>query len=342
MSADTRVHGEEAIIQRFLAPLAAGFAGAYALKDDCAAITPTPGHDLIVKTDPVAEGVHFFSHDAPEDIGWKALAVNVSDLAAKAARPVAYLMALSFPVAPEAEWMRRFADGLGAAQRAFGMHLIGGDTDRRMGPVSITITVFGEVPTGRMVQRATAQPGDRLYVSGALGSGAIGLALRRDGAASLLPRWGLDPEASAEPGDWRAAGDAYLRPRPRLELRAALLGHARAAMDLSDGLAKDLGRMCKASGCGAVVDLARLPMLPVVARAVAAEPARWQAVAASGDDYEVLAAVPPCEATAFEVAARRDGIAVTHIGDCREGADVELRDASGAPVTFASTGWDHF
>jgi len=342
MTAGKRIHGEEAIIQQFLAPLAAGYAGAYALKDDCAAITPTPGHDVIVKTDPVAEGVHFHADDPPEDIGWKALAVNVSDLAAKAARPVAYLMALSFPEAPEADWMRRFADGLGDAQRAFGMHLIGGDTDRRPGPVSITITVFGEVPSGRMVQRAAAKPGDRLYVSGALGSAALGLALRRNGAAALLPRWGLDPRAPTAPGDWHAALDAYLRPKPRLALRTALATHARAAMDLSDGLAKDLGRMCKASGCGATVDLARLPMLPVVARAVAAEPALWQAAAASGDDYEVLAAIPPSESAGFEAAAHRDGVPVTHIGDCRDGAGVEFRDASGATVTFASTGWDHF
>ena len=129
----TRLHGEDSIIQSFLAPLAAGYPGAYGLLDDCAAITPTLGHDLIVKTDPVAAGVHFFADDAPEDIAWKALAVNVSDLAAKAAVPRAYLMALSFPEAPTADWMRRFAKGLGDAQAAFGMHLIGGDTDRRPG-----------------------------------------------------------------------------------------------------------------------------------------------------------------------------------------------------------------
>ena len=126
-----------------MAPLSAGYPGAFGLRDDCAAITPTPGHDLIVKTDPVAEGVHFSADDAPEDIGWKALAVNVSDLTAKGARPLAYLMALSFPDPPSAAWMRRFTQGLAAAQTAFGMHLIGGDTDRRPGPITISITVFG-------------------------------------------------------------------------------------------------------------------------------------------------------------------------------------------------------
>lgn len=337
-----KVHGEEAIIQRFLAPLSHGFPGAYALQDDCAAITPTPGHDIVVKTDPVAEGVHFHADDTPEDIGWKALAVNVSDLAAKAARPVAYLMALSFPEAPDAEWLRRFADGLGAAQRVFGMHLIGGDTDRRQGPVSITITVFGEVPTGRMIQRAAARPGDHLFVSGELGSAALGLALRRDGAPALLPRWGLDPASPPSAGDWRDAVKAYLRPQPRLSLRRALHNHARAAMDLSDGLAKDLGRMCKASSCGAVVDLGRLPMLPIVARAIEAEPDRWQAAAASGDDYEILAAVPDTDADAFAAMAASDGVSVTHIGRCLEGDAVEFRDTNGQLVSFARSGWDHF
>ena len=137
------IDGEEGIVQGFLAPLAAGYAGAFGLADDCAAITPTPGHDLVVKTDPVAAGVHFLADDAPEDIAWKALAVNVSDLAAKAAVPRAYLLALSFPVAPRRAWIERLAKGLAEAQAAFGMHLVGGDTDRRPGPITLSVTVFG-------------------------------------------------------------------------------------------------------------------------------------------------------------------------------------------------------
>ena len=165
----SHIHGEESLIQEFLAPLAAGYPGAFGLTDDCAAFTPTAGCDLVVKTDPVAADIHFFPDDAPEDIGWKALAVNVSDLAAKAATPRAYLMALSFPEAPNRDWMQRFAAGLSQAQQAFGMHLIGGDTDRRPGPVTVSITVFGEVPAGRMVRRGTAKAGDLICVSGTLG-----------------------------------------------------------------------------------------------------------------------------------------------------------------------------
>ena len=154
------MQGEEAIIH-LLAPLARGAPGALGLEDDCALIAPAPGSELVLKTDPVAEGVHFLADDAPEDIAWKALAVNVSDLAAKAARPLGYLMALSFPEAPTADWVTRFAAGLEAAQASFGCHLLGGDTDRRPGPLTISITVIGEVEAGRMVRRGTARPGER-------------------------------------------------------------------------------------------------------------------------------------------------------------------------------------
>jgi thiamine-monophosphate kinase len=337
---ETPLHGEEPIIQEFLAPLASGYAGAFGLLDDCAAITPTPGHDLVVKTDPVAAGVHFLPDDPPADIAWKALAVNVSDLAAKAAVPRFYLMALSFPTAPTRGWMRAFAGGLAEAQAAFGMLLIGGDTDRRPGPATISITVFGEVPTGRMVRRGTARPGDLLYVTGSLGAAAIGLALQRE--PHLAQEWGIGTDAVAR------AIRRFRRPEPRLALRPALLEHARAAMDLSDGLAKDLGRMCRASGCGAQVRLERVPHEGAVAAAVARDPARWHDVIASGDDYEILAAVPPEKANAFEDTARAavsalpEPFAVTCIGEMTASGEVDFRDAGGRPFPLARTGWDHF
>lgn len=341
---------EEAIIQEFLAPLAAGYAGAFGLTDDCAAFTPTPGHDLVVKTDPVASGVHFLSSDAPEHIGWKALAVNVSDLAAKAAVPRAYLMALSFPEAPARDWMRRFATGLGDAQSAFGLHLIGGDTDRRPGPVTISITVLGEVPAGRMVRRGTARPGDLIYVTGSLGAAAFGLALRTEMQASaegfgrLLARWNVEDDVDT----WFPALDAYLRPKPRIAIREALRTHATAAMDLSDGLAKDLGRMCKASRTGATVMLADVPLEAIVRSGVAAEPGRWQDVVAAGDDYEVLAAVAPGDAAAFEAMAHAAGQAaeppfrIARIGVMTAGATVDLIAPDGSLFVPERTGWDHF
>ena len=336
MTTAPKVVGEEAIIQGFLAPLAVGYPGAFGLRDDCAAITPTPGHDLIVKTDPIAEGVHFSADDRPEDIGWKALAVNVSDLAAKGATPRAYLMALSFPEAPSSDWMQRFAHGLGEAQAAFGMYLIGGDTDRRPGPITVSITVFGEVPTGAMVQRGSAKAGDLVYVSSTLGSAAIGLAVRRD--PGLAAAWGLDDAERAE-----VLGRLY-RPEPRLQLAGPLRAYASAAMDLSDGLAKDLDRMCRASGCGALVRLADMPMSPGVARVVAADPARWTAVVASGDDYEMLATVPPADATAFERAVRAAAprLSMSCIGAMVAGSSVVIAQTDGRPLLLDRTGWEHF
>lgn len=333
MTAGERLETEEAIIQGFLAPLAAGAPGALGLQDDCATIAPAPGCEFVVKTDAIAEGVHFLPGDAPADIGWKALAVNVSDLAAKGANPRGYLMSLAFPDAPTREWMAGFARGLAEAQAAFGIHLLGGDTDRRPGPLSITPMVIGEVPVGRMVRRATARSGDLIYVSGTLGDACLGLQLRR----------------AAQPQPWQLSADQavfligrYLRPLPRLALAPALREHARASMDLSDGLMKDLGRMCRASGVGAHVELASLPVSEAFQAVRRADPRAADAAVFAGDDYEILCAVPPERAAAFEQAAQRVGVAATRIGLFRAGAEVVLTGRDGKPLDIGRTGWDHF
>jgi thiamine-monophosphate kinase len=330
---DDRIEGEEAIIT-VLAPLAAGAPGAFGLEDDCALITPAPDTELVLKTDPVAEGVHFLAGDAPEDVGWKALAVNVSDLAAKAARPLGYLMALSFPQAPTREWLESFTAGLAEAQAHFGCHLLGGDTDRRPGPLTVSITVIGEVQRGRMVRRAAAHAGDVVLVSGTLGDAALGLALRKD--ETLVDAWCLSP-AEAEHLRRR-----YVRPEPRLALGPALRDHASAAMDISDGLAKDLGRMCRASGCAGRVRFADVPLSPAAAKALAVDPALARHIVAAGDDYEVLAAVPAARAAAFRVDALAAGVAVTPIGVMTAGAGVVIEGTDGRPLAFDRSGWDHF
>ncbi len=157
---------EEELIRTVFAPLTQGYPGALGLKDDCALLSPSDGYDLVLTTDAVAAGVHFFADDAAFDIAWKALAVNVSDLAAKGAKPLCYLMAAAFPEAPERDWLMGFATGLRAANDRFGIHLAGGDTDRRPGPLSITITAIGQVPRSELVPRAGARPGDLIYVMG--------------------------------------------------------------------------------------------------------------------------------------------------------------------------------
>jgi thiamine-monophosphate kinase len=330
---DDRIEGEEAVIA-LLRPLAQGAPGAFGLEDDCALLAPAPGTELVLKTDPIAEGVHFLAGDAPQDIAWKALAVNVSDLAAKAARPLGYLMALSFPEAPARGWLGRFAAGLAEAQARFGCHLLGGDTDRRPGPITVTVTVLGEVERGRMLRRGTARAGDAVLVSGTLGDAALGLALRKD--AGLAGAWGLSA-AEAEHLVQR-----YLRPQPRLALGPALRAHASAAMDVSDGLAKDLARMCRASGCGARVRFADLPLSPAAAKAVAADPGLVRLIVAGGDDYEVLATVPAGAAAAFQAEAAAAGVHVAHIGAIMDGADAVIEGPAGRLLQLERTGWDHF
>jgi len=330
---DEILHGEEAIV-RLLAPLALGFPGAFGLQDDCALIAPEPGCELVLKTDPVAEGVHFLPGDAPEDIAWKALAVNVSDLAAKAARPVGYLMALSFPEAPTRAWVSRFVSGLDAAQRAFGCHLVGGDTDRRPGPLTVAISIVGAVETGHMVRRGTAGAGDALLVSGTLGDAALGLALRKE--PRLAKVWGL---SSAEAQHLRRR---YARPEPRLALAAALRAQASAAMDLSDGLAKDLGRLCAASACAAHVRLADLPLSAGAAKALAADPTLDRHIVAGGDDYEVLASVPGQKVPAFQAMAAASGVVTTRIGATSVGAGILIEGRDGRPLSLERPGWDHF
>lgn len=326
--------GEDELIATTFAPLAEGFAGALGLKDDCAVLVPPPGEDLVLTTDAVAAGVHFLPDDEPADIAWKALAVNVSDLAAKGARPIAYLLSLSLPERPQRAWLDALARGLAEAQGAFGIGLAGGDTDRRPGPLSLTVTAIGSVPRGCMVRRASGRAGDLLFVSGTLGDSALGLRLRQEPrrAAEL----GLDDE------DARALVGRYLRPEPRLALGPHLLDFASAAMDVSDGLAKDCGRMARVSGTGGVIEVGRLPLSAPFRAALKGEPGLLELALAGGDDYEVLAAVAPGRAAEFRAGAAASGVVVTEIGRLTDDGDMAIIGTDGRLMHMAATGWDHF
>lgn len=326
--------GEEQFIQKYLAPLTEGFSGAHELMDDCAEIEALPGHVLIFKTDPIIEGVHFFAEDKPCDIAWKALAVNVSDLAAKGARPLGYLMALRFPDVPDARWLADFTEGLECAQQQFGSRLIGGDTDQGAGPLTVAITMIGEMAKGRMRLRRGAAAGDLIYISGDLGDAALGLQLRLD--PGYGERYGVAMN------DCDQARLRYLRPMPRLGLRAAVTTHARAAMDVSDGLGKDLDRMCRLSGLGAELALEALPLTAGTRSVLAADEAAGIALAMAGDAYEVLAAVPPNAGGAFERLARAGGVDVTRIGRMVERPGVSLQLAQSRTLDVSDSGYDHF
>ncbi len=299
---------EDGLIARFLVPLAV-HPGADRLSDDAATLAPSPGTELVLTVDALAAGVHFFPDDPPATIAAKALRVNLSDLAAKGARAVGYLMVLALPRDWTVDWLAAFTAGLAADQATFGVSLLGGDTIRSPDRLQLSITAIGEVPVGRAVRRKGARAGDRLFVTGTIGDAALGLRLRTD-----APGWPLSPE------DRAFLADRYLLPRPRLSAADAVRTHAHAAMDISDGLVGDLDRMCRASGVGAVIDARAVPLSPAARAVVAADPAAMASVLSGGDDYELLVAVPPEASDAFVAEVTAVGLAVTEIGRIVAGA----------------------
>lgn len=326
--------GEEALIATYFAPLAAGFPGACGLLDDCASVAPSLGHELVVTVDAVAAGVHFFPDDAAFDIAWKALAVNVSDLIAKGATPLCYFMALSFPELPEPRWLDGFVGGLKAAQERYGLALAGGDTDRRPGQMSIAITAVGEVPLGRMVRRYGARPGDLLFVTGDLGASALGLRLRRDA--------GLAAKLKLEADETTVHLGRYLRPEPRLAVAPLVRRFAAAAMDISDGLVKDLGRLARASGVRGVVRAGLVPLSGALRRLAGDQRSLLELALTGGDDYGVLLAVAPHNVASLKSSAASDAVLLTQIGEIIAGEGVAILDDTGQPLHFSQAGYDHF
>lgn len=327
------IASEEDLIRTYFAPLARAHAGAFDLADDCAIFTPEPGTELVLTTDAIAAGVHFFPDDAPGDIAWKALAVNVSDLAAKAATPRVYQMAVSFPDTPTHDFMQRFAAGLADAQSAFAIVLSGGDTDQRPGPLTVTISAIGEIPAGSRLTRDRARSGDAIFVTGTLGDAACGLKIRRDDAD--VQQWKLVD------GERKTLLARYLRPEPRLAATTLIRNHASAAMDLSDGLAKDLGRLAAAARTGAVIDADRLPLSAPVERLIADVPGIIDLVLSGGDDYELLFTAPPGSEAAIATEAAVIGLRVTRIGTMSDQRGLRLATPSGERP-MQPKGWDHF
>jgi len=325
---------ETEFIQRYLAPLAKDVAGAFELGDDAAALEIDDGHELVATVDAVAAGVHFFQDDAAADIAWKALAVNVSDLIAKGAEPIGYLMSLAFPEPPSDAWMTGFVSGLGAAQSVFKIGLAGGDTDVRPGALSITITALGQVPKSKMVRRSGGKAGDALFLTGTIGDSGVGLALRQEDA--LRHTWALNDT------DANFLLNRYHRPKPRTRLLNVLRRHASASIDISDGLVKDASALARASDTGVHVDCARLPISGPTRQVVAAGGVAAKTLLTAGGDYEVLAAVPADQKSAFAEAAEAAGVVVTEIGSLNNDQDVVFAGPDGQPITFEQTGYDHF
>ena len=293
--------------------------------DDCALLQPRAGFQLAMSCDMLVEGRHFLPTVPPEHLGHKALAVNLSDLAACGAQPLAFLLALSLPAVDE-DFLGLFASGLQALADEHEIDLVGGDTTA--GPLNICITVVGEVPQGQALLRSGARPGDDLWVSGTLGDARLALEAFRGRAA-------LDAEGCA------LARSAMERPLPRVALGQALRGVASSAIDLSDGLVGDLGHILSQSRVGAVVEVAALPCGPLLRGQPPALRARC--LLAGGDDYELLFTAAPSSREAVRLAARSGGVDVARVGSIDDTRQLRVLDESGQPVDLAAfRGFDHF
>jgi thiamine-monophosphate kinase len=328
MSGNDELSAEDRLIADYFKPLAT-HPGALALTDDAAFLTPAPGTDVVLKTDAVIGGVHFFADDAAADVARKALRVNLSDLAAKGATPLGFLVSLALPRDIGPDWLAAFARGLRADADAYRCPLFGGDTDRTPGPVTVSVAMFGSVPSGTMVRRDGAKPGHRVFVTGTIGDAALGLVLR-NGAA-----WTLD----AAQRDHLLA--RYLLPRPRNALAEAVRACASAAMDVSDGLAGDLAKLCRVSGVAARIDVASVPLSAAAGAVLAIDPEMRATALTGGDDFEILCTVPEPLAAAFRSAAQAAQVPVAEIGVIEAGDGAHFIDA-GRELHFKRLSFSHF
>lgn len=334
MSGDGKApSGEDRLIGRFFRPLAK-HPGALALMDDAAFLTPPAGHDLVLTVDALVAGVHFFPDDVADSVARKSLRVNISDLSAKGAKPLGALLSLSMPENTGDEWLEVFARGLGEDCDLFDCPLLGGDTTATPGLLTISVTAIGAVPSGKMVQRRGAKPGDVLIVSGSIGDAVLGLRLRREPDNPIFAK--LDSEAKAY------LASRYLVPQPRSALAPALLEYASAAIDISDGLAGDVAKLALASGAAAHIEAKRVPLSPPARTVLSIEPSLLEPVITGGDDYEIAATIPENRLKAFQAAANEAGVPVTTIGRIEAGEGTTVLGADGQPMALKQASFSHF
>jgi thiamine-monophosphate kinase len=324
--------GEDSLIARYFKPLATD-PGAFGLVDD-AAILKSSGEDVVVTTDAVVEGVHYLADDPPDTIARKALRVNLSDLAAKGATPAGFVLTLALRSKDDA-WLRPFAEALGEDATSFACPLLGGDTVSTPGPQMISITAFGRVPQGRMVGRTGAKPGDRIMVTGTIGDAALGLDLLKGGAAAKA--------LASDPAAREILVARFRVPQPRNALAQAVRDYATSAMDVSDGLAGDLAKLCAASGVSATIDAASVPLSAPAAGLVARSAVGIEALLSAGDDYEILCSVPEARCADMIAAGGAAGVAVTAIGTAAAGSGApRFLDDVGRELILRRLSYSHF
>ena len=326
------MQGEFATIAKYFAPLAKSAPGAEGLTNDGAVFTPRPGLGVVVTVDAMVAGVHFLPDDPPDAVGRKLLRVNLSDLAAMGARPIGYLLVTAFPKSIDEAWVAAFVEGLAQDQARYDVALLGGDTVSTPGPLTLSLTAFGEAPAAKTLPRSGARAGDEVYVSGHLGGAALGLKALRGETPNL---------SEAERTD---AVRRYRLPEPRLKLGQALAarGLASAAIDVSDGLLADLGHIAETSGLAARVEAASVPLASGL-RPSGAESAEGLAMALSGgDDYELLFTAGPDKQQAVADLSAELGLPLTRIGQMTAGEGVRVYDGKGQEISLTSKGWSHF
>lgn len=320
------------LIRRYFAPLARRFPGAFDLTDDAGLITVPSGRSLVVTADAMVAGIHFLPDDPPDLVGRKLLRVNLSDLAAMGARPLAYVLTTAFSPETDESWIEHFTRGLAADQQEFDVALLGGDTTGTAGPTTLSLTALGEVKEGAALRRSAAGAGDLIYVSGTIGDAALGLKVLKNELPGLshTHRAGLV--------------ERYRLPLPRVALGRLLAGErvASAAIDVSDGLVADLGHVVRTSGLRAHLCTADLPVSPAVAAVIGANPRLLEAALTGGDDYELLFTVDPQRTPEVAVLSDRLDLPLTCIGWLERGQGVCVLARDGREITLPSTGWTHF